>query len=141
VLLWQPQRTWRTPLVWVLHLGYAWVPVHLGLRALSELHLVPAPLATHALTIGAIGGMTIGMMTRTARGHTARPLVADAFETASYLLVLGAALTRVFLPLLSGGTYPGSVVASGILWSAGFGLYTVRYWPILTRARLDGRPG
>ena len=140
-LLWQPQRIWRTPLVWVLHLGYAWVPVHLGLRALSELQLVAAPLATHALTIGAIGGLTIGMMTRTARGHTARPLVADAFEVASYLLVLGAALTRVFLPLLSGGIYPGSILMSGILWSAGFAMYALRYWPVVTRPRLDGRPG
>jgi uncharacterized protein involved in response to NO len=139
-MLWQPQRTWRTPFVWVLHLGYAWVPVHLGLRALSELQLVAAPLATHALTIGAIGGLTIGMMTRTARGHTARPLVADGFEVASYLLVLGAALTRVFLPLLFGGIYAGSVLASGVLWSAGFALYAVRYWPVLTRPRLDGRP-
>jgi hypothetical protein len=86
---------------------WAWVPVHLGLRALSELQLVAAPLATHALTIGAIGGLTIGMMTRTARGHTARPLVADGL---------------------------------GVLWSAGFALYAVRYWPVLTRPRLDGRP-
>ncbi len=140
-LLWQPQRTWRTPLVWVLQAGYAWVPVHLALRALSELQLVAAPLATHALTIGAIGGLTIGMMTRTARGHTARPLVADASEVASYLLVLGAALTRVFLPLLSGRLYAASVLMSGILWSAGFALYALRYWPILTNPRLDGRPG
>ena len=140
-LLWQPQRTWRTPLVWVLQVGYAWVPIHLGLRALSEQQLVAAPLATHALTIGAIGGLTIGMMTRTARGHTARALVTDGFEVTSYLLVLGAALTRVFLPLLLGGIYLGSVLLSGLLWSAGFALYAVRYWPVLTRPRLDGRPG
>jgi len=140
-LLWQPYRTWRTPLVWVLHAGYAWVPVHLALRALSEFQLVPAPLATHALTIGAIGGLTIGMMTRTARGHTARPLRAGAFEIASYLLVLAAALTLVFLPLLLGGVYLASVLLSGLLWSAGFALYAVCYWPILTRPRLDGRPG
>lgn len=140
-LLWQPQRTLHTPLVWVLHLGYAWVPVHLALRALSELQFIASPLATHALTIGAIGGLTIGMMTRTARGHTARPLVADGFEVASYLLVLGAALTRVLLPLLLGGMYLGSVLLSGLLWSAGFALYVVHYWPILTRPRLDGRPG
>jgi uncharacterized protein involved in response to NO len=140
-LLWQPHRSLRNPLVWVLHAGYAWVPVHLALRALSELQQVAAPLATHALTIGAIGGLTIGMMTRTARGHTGRPLRADALEVTSYLLVLAAALTRVFLPMLAGGVYLISILLSGLLWSAGFGLYAVHYWPILTRPRLDGRPG
>jgi len=140
-LLWHPHRTWRTPLVWVLHLGYAWVPVHLALRALVELQRVAPPLATHALTVGAIGGLTIGMMTRTGRGHTGRPLTAQPLEVASYLLVFGAALVRVALPLLSDSLYPDSVLLSGLLWSAGFALYTVRYWPILTRPRLDGRPG
>jgi len=138
---WQPYLTWRVPLLWILHLGYAWVPIHLALRALAEFHLVAAALATHALTIGSIGGLTIGMMTRTARGHTGRPLVADGFEIASYVLVQAAALVRVFLPLLVGGIYLGSVLLSGLLWSAAFALYAVRYWPILTRPRLDGRPG
>jgi len=140
-LLWHPYKTWRTPLLWVLHLGYAWVPVHLTLRALSEVRYVPTPLADHALTIGAIGGLTIGMMTRTARGHTGRALVADSLDVTSYWLVLMAALTRVFAPLLLGGAYLGSVLLSGLLWSGGFALYTVRYWPVLTRPRLDGRPG
>jgi uncharacterized protein involved in response to NO len=139
--LWQPYRTWRVPLLWVLHLGYLWVPIHLALRALAEYQIVAAPLAMHALTIGAIGGLTIGMMTRTARGHTGRPLVADGFEITSYVLVQAAALVRVFLPLLFGGIYLASVLLSGLLWSAGFALYSVRYWPILTRPRLDGRPG
>jgi uncharacterized protein involved in response to NO len=63
--LWTPWKTWKAPLVWILHVAYAWIPVHLALRALVELEWVPSPLATHALTIGAIGGLTIGMMTRT----------------------------------------------------------------------------
>jgi len=138
---WQPHRTWRVPLVWVLHLGYLWIPIHLALRALAEYQFVAAPLATHALTIGSIGGLTIGMMTRTARGHTGRPLIADGFEITSYVLVQAAALVRVFLPLLLAGIYLGSVLLSGLLWSAGFALYAVRYWPILTRPRFDGRPG
>ena len=83
--LWQPWRTFATPLVWVLHAAYAWIVAHLALRGLSELGLISGSLATHALTIGAIGGLTIGMMTRTARGHTARPLQADGFDIASYL--------------------------------------------------------
>eukprot|EP01041_Mallomonas_annulata_P034730 gene34730-57558_t len=90
--LWRPWKTVRVPLVWVLHAAYAWVPIHLLLRGLAELELVVPSLATHALTVGAAGGLIIGTMTRTARGHTGRPLIADRYETACYLLVLLAAL-------------------------------------------------
>ena len=139
--LWRPWRTLATPLVWVLHAAYAWLPVHLLLRAAAELGHVPAPLATHALTIGVIGGMTIGMMTRTARGHTGRPLVAGRAEVATYVLVQLAALVRVAGPLVDPGAYRATVVASAALWSAAFALYALAYWPILTRPRVDGKPG
>ena len=66
---------------------------------MSEFDLVAAPLATHALTVGAIGGLTLGMMTRTARGHTGRPLHADGWEIAAYASVTAAAMTRVLVPL------------------------------------------
>lgn len=139
--LWQPWKTGRTPLVWVLHLAYAWIPVHLALRALAQIGWVAPSMATHALTVGAMGGLIIGMMTRTARGHTGRPLRADGYEVACYVLVFLAAVVRVFLPwALPSQTVP-AVVCSAALWSAAFGLYALRYWPVLTRARLDGRPG
>lgn len=141
LLLWQPWRTFRKPIVWVLHLAYAWIVVHLALRGLAALGLVGDLFAVHALTIGAIGGMTMGMMTRTARGHTGRPLVADYYEVTCYALVACAALIRVFGGMLLPGAYLASVVASGICWSAAFALYTVHYWPILSLRRLDGKPG
>jgi uncharacterized protein involved in response to NO len=139
--LWRPWRTLRVPLVWVLHLAYAWVPLHLLLRSLAALGLVAPSLSAHALTVGAVGGLIIGMMTRTARGHTGRPLRADRFETACYGLVLLAAVVRVGLPLLRPELTVPAVLASAALWSAGFALYAVRYWPVLSRPRLDGRPG
>ena len=140
-LLWQPWRTLRVPLVWVLHLAYAWIPVHLGLRAMAGLQWLPASAAHHALTVGAVGGMVIGMMVRTARGHTARPLKADRWEIACFALIAVAAGVRVILPLADPGSFTAWVGASSALWSLGFGLYALRYWPILTRPRLDGRPG
>ncbi len=139
--LWRPWKTLRVPLVWVLHLAYAWVPLHLLLRSLAALGVVAPSLPTHALTVGAIGGLIIGMMTRTARGHTGRPLRADRFETACYGLVALAAVLRVGLPLLRPESTVAAVLASAALWSAGFALYAVRYWPVLSRPRLDGRPG
>jgi uncharacterized protein involved in response to NO len=139
--LWRPWRTGGNPLVWVLHLSYAWIVVHFAMRAAALAGLVPDALATHALTIGTIGGMTLGMMTRTARGHTGRPLVADRVEVACYVMVHLAAAIRVFGPLASPFAYVPAVVASGLLWSAAFALYAVRYWPVLTRPRVDGQPG
>ncbi|NML48606.1 NnrS family protein [Ramlibacter sp. G-1-2-2] len=140
-LLWRPWRTLRTPLVWVLHLAYGWIPVHLALRALAALAWVQSSTATHALTVGAIGGLVIGMMTRTARGHTARPLKADRWDTSAYLLVAAAAFVRVLLPVIAPALLLQAILASGVLWSAGFALYTVRYFNVLTRPRLDGKPG
>ena len=139
--LWQPWTTTRVPLVWVLHAAYLWIPIHLALRGLSALGWVASSAATHALTVGAIGGMIIGMITRTALGHTGRPLRAGRAEVACYLLVLMAALVRVFVPLALPEQTVSAVLCSAVLWSSGFGLYAVRYWPILTRSRLDGRPG
>jgi uncharacterized protein involved in response to NO len=139
--LWKPWRTFATPLVWILHAAYAWIVVHLALRGLSALELLAASYATHALTVGAIGGLTLGMMTRTARGHTARPLMADGFELAMFLLIQVAAVVRVFGGMALPALYMASVQLSGLLWAAAFGLYAVRYWPVLTRPRLDGKPG
>lgn len=139
--LWQPWKTIRTPLVWVLHVAYFWIPVHLALRGLAELGCVTPSVATHALTVGAIGGLIIGMMTRTALGHTGRPLKAGRTEVVCYLLVLAAALIRVLVPLVAPAQTVNAVLGSAALWSGGFALYAVAYWPILTRARLDGKPG
>jgi uncharacterized protein involved in response to NO len=139
--LWKPWRTVGTPLVWVLHAAYAWIPLHLALRSAAELGWVAPSIATHALTAGAIGGLVIGMMTRTARGHTARPLRADRFDVACYALVLSAAAVRVGVPLVAPAWWVQAVVASAVLWSAGFGLYAVTYGPWLCRPRLDGKPG
>lgn len=139
--LWQPWRTLRNPLVWVLHLAYAWMVAYLVLRGLAEAGVTSPVFAIHALTVGGIGGMTIGMMTRTARGHTGRMLRADGYEIACYVLVALAAVIRVFCGMGLPGYYLSTVVASGICWSAAFVLYAIRYWPVLSRPRLDGKPG
>jgi len=139
--LWKPWATARHPLVWILHLSYAWIAIHLVLRAFSAFGIVAETLATHALTVGAIGGITIGMMTRTSRGHTGRPLEASTPETAAYVLVHLAAVVRVFLPLAAPELQLTAIVASGVLWSIAFALFTIAFWPVLTRPRLDGKPG
>ena len=139
--LWKSWRTLAAPLVWILHAAYAWIVVHLALRGLFALELLAGSYATHALTVGGIGGLTLGMMTRTSRGHTGRPLVADRFELGMFLLIQVAAVVRVFAGIVSPNLYLPSVEISVLLWSAAMGLYVIRYWPVLTRPRVDGKPG
>jgi uncharacterized protein involved in response to NO len=139
--LWQPWKTLRQPLVWVLHAAYFWLPVHLGLRAAAALGWVDAGPATHALTVGLIGTLTLGMITRTALGHTGRPLRAGRIETAAYLAMLGAAIARVVPPLLDAAALLPAVIVSAALWSLAFVLYLVRYTPLLLWPRADGQPG
>lgn len=137
--LWQPWLTLKRPIVWILHAAYAWIVAYLALRASAALDLVPISLAVHALTVGAIGGLTVGMMTRTARGHTGRALEAGKLEVSCYVLVQFAALLRVFVPLLAPQWYVGAVVAAGALWTGAFVLLAVRFVPILLLPRIDGR--
>lgn len=139
--LWQPWRTLRTPLVWALHLAYLWIPLHLVLRAGQALGAWPAGPAVHALTVGAIGGLTLAMMTRSARGHTARPLKADGVDRASYLLIALSAGLRTLLPLVWPATLVPAVLASALAWSAGWSLFAWHYAPWLSRARVDGQSG
>ncbi|MBK6638565.1 MAG: NnrS family protein [Rhodocyclaceae bacterium] len=138
---WNPWATRRTPLLWILHLGHLWIPIGLLLLALTQWGWVPRSAAVHALTIGAIGGLIIGMMTRTALGHTGRMLVAGPVETSAYVLIQLAVLVRVasllFVPLWA----IAGINVAGSLWALAFGLYFVRYLPLLARARPDGRPG
>lgn len=140
--LWDPLATRRQPLLWILHVSYAWVPIGFALMAAATLTDRIAPsLAIHALALGAVGGMIVGMITRTARGHTGRALVASPPETVAFASIHLAAAVRVFGPVFAPDAYATTVVLSGALWTAAFALYAIVYWPILTRPRSDGRPG
>ena len=140
-LLWRPWKTLRAPLVWSLHVAYAWIPVHLALRAAVAWGWAGGSAATHALTVGAIGGLTTAMMTRTALGHTGRPLAAHRSEVAIYLLVLAAAVVRVVVPVAVEQWAVRAIDVSACLWSAAFLLYLFRYGPMLLRPRIDSKPG
>ncbi len=80
-------------------------------------------------------------MTRTSLGHTGRPLQTGRAELFCYLAIQLAALTRVFLPIAFPSLYLYAIIGSGLLWSLAFGVFTISYWSILSRPRLDGKPG
>jgi len=139
--MWRPQVTLRRPILWVLHASYAWMPIGFALLAAAQMGWVAYSLAVHAFAVGVIGGLIIGMLTRTARGHTGRPLQASRGEVVAYALVLLAAVLRVLVPALAPQWYAYALDAAGGLWALAFAIYLVIYTPWLTRTRLDGKDG
>ncbi len=140
---WGTFATLRHPILWILHVGYGWLAVGLILRGVAELtDLIPLDAGTHALTLGAVGSMIVGMMSRVALGHTGRSIVPAPMTVAAYWLVNLAALLRVLFSLVSDDTLrAASLIGSGVLWSLAFLLFALVYLPILSRPRADGRPG
>lgn len=141
LLLWQPFRARGDPLLWMLPAAYAWLPITLALRALSLSNVVPISAAFHALTIGAIASLMVAMMMRSALGHTGRPLVAGPAEISAFMLLQLSAIVRVFTSSIVPGAYREAMIVSGVLWTLAFAVFLFRYWVILTRPRIDGRPG
>lgn len=141
---WNPLASRSRPILWILHAGYAFIPIGLLLLGVSWLGqagpgqtwfgTVPRSAAIHALTVGSMGGLIIGMITRTALGHSGRPVRAGRRETTCYSLVLLAAVLRVTASLAPGMSM-ACMLGAGTAWSAAFLLYAITYAPILCRAR------
>jgi len=139
---WRTLKTLRQPIVWVLHLAYLWLPLGLALKAVALLDGAAfSAFWLHALTIGTLSMMILAVMTRAALGHTGRPLVVHPMTTASYLLLAGAVIVRVFGLAIFKVSYPLVIAGAAFLWSAAFLLFVVVYAPILWRSRIDGKPG
>jgi len=133
---WAGERTWRERIVLILHVGYAFVP--LGALALGAAILWPAIIAPtaalHAWTTGAMGTMTLALMTRATLGHTGRSVSAASSTNVIYGAVLCAALARVAAPLLPGMYYEALTMAA-IGWIVAFGGFVIVYGPMLLRPR------
>lgn len=133
---WRGWRAAAEPLVWILHLGYGWLGVSLLFLGGASLDpgLVPRSVGIHALTAGAVGVMTLAVMTRATRGHTGRPLAADTSTMAIYFAINAAALLRVAAPF-SGEGQSLLLTASGLAWSLAFGGFAVAYGRMLVLPR------
>ncbi|MEQ8397562.1 NnrS family protein [Thalassobaculum sp.] len=135
-------RGWRTgvePLVWVMHLGYLWVAIGFAFMAIHALapDTVPQAAVQHAFGVGAIGTMTLAMMTRATLGHTGRALTADRGTAVIYLLVTAASVLRVTAALVPTVSTP-MIDWSGVGWVLAFGLYLALYAPKLCGAAIRG---
>jgi uncharacterized protein involved in response to NO len=132
---WRGLATLGEPLLAVLHLGYAWLAFGLAFVGLNGFFAwLPPGAGVHALTVGAIGTMTLAVMTRASLGHTGQPLTAGAGTSAIYLLVTLAAALRFAAPL-AGAHFAVVTSLAGLAWTAGFGLFALFYGPLLLRPR------
>jgi uncharacterized protein involved in response to NO len=130
---WRGWLAYAEPLLWILHVGYAWIPVGLALLGASMLldHAGAWDSGLHALGYGAIGTMILGVAARVALGHTGRPLQAFPSMTVAFVMMILGTAFRLFAQ--PGGLAMAAAVG---LWSAAYVVFVVRYLPILLAPRL-----
>lgn len=138
---WNPRAALAKPLLWILHLSHLWIPVGLALLAAAQWGWMPRSAGVHALGIGATAGLIMGMITRTALGHTGRMLESGPVEAAAYVLVQVAAVARVLTLAAIPAAALAGIHLAATAWVLAFVLYLWRYLPMLLRARVDGREG
>jgi uncharacterized protein involved in response to NO len=132
---WRGTLTCGEPLLFVLHVGHGWLAIGLVMLGISELwHGLPSSSALHALTIGAIGTMTLAVMTRATLGHTGRELRAGPGTIAIYILINVAAIGRIGAGVVGGGYMPVLALA-GTAWIGAFALFVLLYGSMLMRPR------
>ena len=140
LMRWRGYLTFAEPLLAILHLGYAFVPLGFALAAGHALWPDSVPLAAviHAWTAGAVGVMTLAVMTRASLGHTGHALTAGPATTSIYLAILTAAALRVIAPFAAEFQHP-LLNLSGAAWTLAFLLFAASYGPILWTARRTKR--
>jgi uncharacterized protein involved in response to NO len=142
LLGWRSFATRGQPILWVLHVGYAWVALGLVLKGVAT--FVPSWMSTaplHALAVGAVGTLILGMMTRVSLGHTGRALVVSTPIALAYVALVLAALVRALGPIVTPSAYVHALIAAGVAWTIAFAIFTFVYLPILIAPRIDGKPG
>lgn len=138
---WYDRRIWNIPMLWILFSAIFWIITGLLLVASSRLAPALTNSATHALTVGGIGIMTLGMMSRVALGHTGRTLEPNKATVLAFALLNLGTLIRVCGPLVLPQSYLIMIHLSSGLWSFAFLLFSIVYLPILVKPRIDGKPG
>jgi uncharacterized protein involved in response to NO len=133
---WRSFYSLSEPLLLVLHVGYGWLALGLLLLGINGLYdVLPQTAALHALTVGAIGTMTLAVMTRASLGHTGRSLSAGPITLVIYVLITTAAVLRLVSPLAGDWMVPMLWLA-GAAWSGAFGLFALFYGSALMQPRV-----
>ncbi|HEX8591683.1 MAG TPA: NnrS family protein [Pseudomonas sp.] len=138
LLRWYEPGIWKVPLLWSLHVAYAWLLITVLCMAAWHAGLaLPASAGTHALAIGAMSGLILAMISRVSLGHTGRPLQVSAAMTWAFACLQLAAVARVLITAFS----TTGIWLAALLWLMAFALFLTRYGQLLCSARADGQPG
>lgn len=138
---WKSLHTLKNPLLWILHVSYAWIPLGFFALAAAALNLTAASTAFHILAVGSMAGLIIGMITRTALGHTGRQLKAGRAELVMYVLIQIGVIARFLAAINVMGGRDHALACAAISWSAAFLIYVAIYGRYLSSTRIDGREG
>lgn len=140
ILLWRGWYTITDPLLWILHLSLLWIPLGLFLLAGSSMHWWGSNAWSHAIGVGAMFSLIIGVMTRVSLGHTGRKMELPKGQVAAYVLIQLGAVVRVATAM---GWLPQNegLIASGTMWALALVIFLVPYSVILSVPRVDGKPG
>jgi uncharacterized protein involved in response to NO len=139
VARWRGWAAWREPLVWMLSVGYGWLALSLLALGGAVFGVLPAANAVHVLTTGAVGAMTLAVMTRASLGHTGHPRHAGLMTLVLYALVNVGAVFRILAPATDAPTGLTSLMLgmAALGWSGAYLLFAVIYGPMLVRPSLD----
>ena len=133
--LWRGLSTLSNPLLFVLHVAYAWLPIgYLWMAMASFGWWVTPSSALHAMTMGGIGFVVLGVITRVALGHTGRPLKAARLTVLAYWVLALSVVIRISAPWTGAHNF-ATIELAAALWALAFGLFLWVYWPILTKPR------
>jgi uncharacterized protein involved in response to NO len=138
---WRFWVTLKTPLVWSLHLSYFCIPIGLFLIGWNiSGGDITLSSAMHTLTVGAMGNMILSMISRVSLGHSGRKLVVDWIMSLAFTVIFMAFIVRVF-GLFVSSSYLLVIAVSAGLWVMAYSLFVAKYWNVLSKPRIDGRPG
>ena len=140
IALWRGWRVRDEPLLWILHLSLLWIPLGLWLLAGAQAGWWASTVWIHAIGVGAMGGLILGVISRVVLGHTGRDLTLPRGMASAFVMIHLATIIRIgsameWLPWQAG------MYLSTLLWVLAFGLFVLRYSGMLVRPRVDGKPG
>ncbi|MFV1985007.1 MAG: NnrS family protein, partial [Thiohalomonadales bacterium] len=142
MIAWYSNGIWKKPLLWSIYLAYGFIVLGFALKLMISYYGFHPFLEIHSFTVGGIGLLTLGMMSRVALGHTGRNVFEPPRSIFWIVLIFTiATFCRVLLPIIFPNLYLLSILLSQIFWIAAFVLFLIIYFPILIQVRIDGRPG
>ncbi|MGS0728221.1 NnrS family protein, partial [Shewanella sp. 0m-11] len=140
-LRWYPHKTLKEPMLWSLHSAYLFLPVTLFLLAWNINDANAYRHLLHLFAIGTLAGICLSMISRVSLGHTSRNIYQGPNMTIAFACIPIAAILRSIMPIVAPAEYQLWLWLAGGFWSLAFAMFVVNYAAILSKPRIDGRPG